>query len=152
MRRVLADRPAGPPYTARVCRGRPWVVIEDADGFPEVGVNDYLTFVAWQDHPPRHCRHAAHDLAHAATWLGGHQLTWAEADRAVWTAYCQDLAGERPDRAAWLAAYRATATLHRAYAFWHWRRWVRRQPFPVSRGERQEWLQAILPPLTDIAD
>jgi hypothetical protein len=152
MKRVLAARPAGPPYRARVCRGRPWAVIDDADGFPEAGLNDYLTFVAWQDQPPRHCLHAAHDLANAATWLGFHHLTWGEADRAVWAAYCQDLAGERPDRAAWLAVYRATATLHRLYAFWHWRRWVRWQPFPGSQGERHEWLQAILPPPTDIVD
>jgi hypothetical protein len=115
-------------------------------------LNDDLTFVAWQDQPPRHCLQAAHDLAQAATWLGFHYLTWAEADRAVWSWYCQDLAGTRPDRAAWLAVYRATATLHQVYAFWHWRRWVRRQPFPVSQAKRHDWLRAILPPSTDIAD
>ena len=53
---------------------------------------------------------------------------------------------------AWLAAYRAAATLHRVYAFWHWRRWVRRQPFPVFRAGRHDWLGVILPPSTDIGD
>jgi hypothetical protein len=127
-------------------------VIEDADGFPDAGLNDDLTFVAWQDQPPRHRLQAAHDLAQAAAWLGVHHLTWAEADRVVWVRYDQDLAGERPDRAAWFAVYRATAMLHRVYAFWYWRRCMRQQPFPVSRAGRRDWLRAILPPLPDIDD
>ena len=84
MRRMLADNPAHPPYHASVCRGRPWVAIHDFEGFPARGLNEYLTFLAWQDQPPDHCVRAAHDLAHAATWLGFQGLTWAQADQAVW--------------------------------------------------------------------
>lgn len=145
MRRMLADNPAHPPYHASVCRGRPWVAIHDFEGFPARGLNEYLTFLAWQDQPPDHCVRAAHDLAHAATWLGFQGLTWAQADQAVWAQYTQDIAGKQPDRAAWLAVYRATATLHRLYAYWHWCGWVRQQPFPVSRLERHHWLHTVLP-------
>ena len=110
-----------------------------------------MTFVAWQDQPPEHVRAEARELAQAATWLSCHRLTWATADRDVWMDYCQDIAWEPPPgEPVFHRAYRAVATLHRAYGFWHWwePRRIPRQPFPGWLEERREWVQqaiALLP-------
>ena len=116
--------------------------VTDGDGFLDAWVADSLHCVAWQDHPPRHVWHEARELVQAAVWLAVHARTWSTGDLGLWTAYVLALAGDQPDRAAFHAAHRAVATLHRAYAFWHWRYTVPWQPFPSAAA-----LQSLLPPL-----
>ena len=135
------------PYTIHRCAARPWVQVTDGDGFPDTWLTDYLQFVAWQDHPPRHVWHEARELVQAAVWLHVRDRTWPTGDLGIWTGYLLALAGDQPDRAASHAVHRAVATLHRAYAFWHWRRTVPWQPFPPAATDRQRWLQFLLPPL-----
>ena len=81
-----------------------------------------------------------------ALFRGGSLHIWREGDLGVWTAYVLMWAGPQPDRAARLAVRRTVATLHRAYAFWHWSRTVPWQPFPVHAADRRAWTQALLPP------
>ena len=87
--------------------------------------------------------------------MSGCELTWATADRDAWMDYCQAIAWEPPPTAPALhRAYRAVATLHRAYGFWHgWdSRQIPRQPFPGGLEERREWVQqalALFPPFPD---
>ncbi len=119
---MRAARATAPPSGTPACRARPWAPVYDAAGFPEAALNDYLRFVASQDHPPRRVAHGAPAWAQAATGLAGHGHPRREGDLGVWTAYVLMLAGPQPDRAARLAVRRAVATLHRAYAYWHWRR------------------------------
>ncbi len=131
-----------PPYTIQHRPWRPWVMVYDADGFPDALMNDYLHYVAWPDHPPRRCYHEARELTQAATWLGFHGYTWRQADAGMWAAYCQDLTGGAPpDTRAISAAHRAIATLHRAYAFWHWHQRLPWQPFPIAAADRQAWVR-----------
>ncbi len=144
---MRAARATAPPYRAYHGGDRPWVQVYDAEGFPEAWLNDYLPCVAWQDHPPRHVAHEARELIPAATWLALHERSWPAGDLGVWTAYGLALAGPTPDRAARLAVHRAVATLHRAYAFWHWRRTVPWQPFPTGAADRRRWVASLLPPL-----
>jgi len=143
---MRAARGTAPPYGTQACQARPWAQVYDAEDFPEAALNDYLPFVAWQDHPPRRIAHEARELAQAATWLAWPGHTWREGDLGVWTACVLMLAGPQPDRAARLAVRRAVATLHRAYAYWHWRRTVPWQPFPVHAADRRAWTQSLLPP------
>lgn len=131
-----------PPYTIQRRPWRPWVMVYDADGFPDALMNDYLHYVAWQDHPARRCYHEARELTQAATWLGLHGCTWRQADTGIWTAYCRDLARDiPPDTRGISAAHRAIATLHRAYAFWHWNQRLPWQPFPTAASERLAWVR-----------
>lgn len=133
---------SSPPYAVHYRPWRPWAFVYDADGFPDILMNDYLQYVAWQDHPPRRCHYEARQLTQAATWLSFQGFTWEQADAGIWWAYLQDMAGSTPpDRRTIAAAHQAVATLHRAYAFWHWQHRLPRQPFPVSAADRQAWIR-----------
>ncbi len=92
--------------------------------------------------PPRFMQHPTSSLPPR----NGYDLD-VTVDLGVWTAYGLALAGPTPDRAARLAVHRAVATLHRAYAFWHWRRTVPWQPFPTGAADRRRWVASLLPPL-----
>ena len=104
---MRAARATAPPY--RVHRGgdRPWVHVYGGDGFPEAWLNDYIQFVAWQDHPPRHVAHEAWELIQAATWLAANGRTWPAGDLGVWTAYGLALTGPpRTARRGWRSTRR----------------------------------------------
>lgn len=51
-------------------------MVDDADGFLDPLMNDYLHNVAWQAHPPRRCYHEARELTQVGTWLGFHAYAW----------------------------------------------------------------------------
>jgi len=128
---------------------RPWVVLRDGAGFSDPLTMDYLTFYAWQDRTPKQVRSEGRWLAIAATWLAGDQHhDWTHADWDLWQTFVQDVAlharlcGQAP---TWQAR-QAVATLHRAYAYWHWKQPQRFpfQPFPGHQADRQAWIDQAL--------
>ena len=134
-------------YVWHLLPHRPWIGVFDGDGFPDRPINDYLTFVAWQDYAPSTVRSDARCLAYAATWLSSRDQTWATADMTRWEAYCVDIAWDFSDRPPVLTrAVRHIAARHRAYAFWHWANphAIRFQPFPSRHSERLAWIHRTL--------